>query len=170
MPLKQNSAHAYSDQSNWSDTYLTDPMLIKALGPFSIDVACPPTMPWKTARKMLHADRFNGLTDSWGKGRAWMNPPYRGVDPWARRFAEHAYGICLLNGRSSSTKATQSIMKKATAMFIPRGRLFFYEQDGTRLEGRWFPSLLIGMTEFDAQRLACLPDHDFPGILMRIAR
>ena len=54
-------AQAYSDKKNWSDTYLTDPKIIKLLGPFDLDPACPPVMPWKTAKRMLtNGDRQIG--------------------------------------------------------------------------------------------------------------
>ena len=35
------------------DDYLTPPDLIKALGRFDLDPACPPWMPWETADRML---------------------------------------------------------------------------------------------------------------------
>lgn len=43
-------ATPHSDQKNWSNDYLTDPKLIKLLGPFELDVATPNKMPWSTAR------------------------------------------------------------------------------------------------------------------------
>lgn len=144
-------AKPYSDQKNWSNTYLTDPAIVKVLGPFDFDPACPPKMPWRTAKVML-TEKEDGLKAPW-KGRGFMNPPYRGVLPWARRFAEHGNGIALLNGRSTETRATQTIMDESRAIYFPRGRLVFFKPNGAPWAGRWFPSLLIGMTRNDVRAL-----------------
>lgn len=152
------NATPYSDQKNWSNDYLTDPKLIKLLGPFDVDVACPKKMPWRTARVMLNYGVRDGLAETWEskagrKRRAFMNPPYRGVFAWAKKFAEHGNGIALLNGRSTETRATQLILENATALWLPAGRLTFYKVSGKPWEQKWFPSLLIGMTSYDLGRL-----------------
>lgn len=165
MP-KANSATAYSDQKNWSNTYLTDPVLLKLLGPFQTDPCCPPKMPWKTAKRMLSHEPLrgvskirngnlmfgDGLTAVW-RGRVFMNPPYRGVGKWAKRFAEHGYGIALLNGRSTETRATQLIMSKAYCIWFPDHRLTFFKESGKSFTQKWFPSLIIGMSLYDHARI-----------------
>jgi hypothetical protein len=162
---------AYSDQANWSDTYLTDPALVRALGPFAVDPACPPGMPWKTARRML-TPAEDGLTASWGRGRAWCNPPYRRVDPWAARFVEHGSGVILLSGRATGTRATQLIMSRCAAVYLLAGRLGWWKIDGqpyvneNGVVPKFFSSLLIGMTVEDADKLAGLPAAGFPGTLL----
>jgi hypothetical protein len=158
-------AKPYSDQVNWSNTYLTDPKLVKLLGPFDMDPCCPPKMPWRTAKVMItdgYAPRSRrravypvegcGLEIAW-KGRVFMNPPYRGVMAWAKRFAEHGYGIALLNGRSTETRATQLIMNHARAIWFPNGRLTFYRVTGKPFHQKWFPSLLLGMGIEDVKKL-----------------
>jgi len=105
----------------------------------------------------------DGLAFPW-RGRVWMNPPYKGVLPWARKFAEHGSGICLLNGRSTETRATQLIMECSRAIFFPKGRLTFYTVKGKPLTGKWFPSLLIGMSAQDAAALHELSIH-VPGMV-----
>lgn len=82
-----------------------------------------------------------------------MNPPYHGVLRWAKRFADHRYGIALLNGRATETKATQLIMASCTSIWFPSGRLAFYKVSGKPFEQKWFPSLLIGMSFEDARYL-----------------
>lgn len=141
-------AKAYSDQKNWSNTYLTDPKLIELLGPFVIDPCCPKDMPWKTASHMFTEDD-NGLSQDWLGTRVFMNPPYRGVLAWAKKFTENCNGIALLNGRSTETKATQIIMRNSLCIWFPKGRLSFYKITGEPFEQKWFPSLLIGMKNYD---------------------
>jgi len=144
-------AAPYSDQKNWSNDYLTDPELIKLLGPFDCDVATPETMPWPTAKKMI-APREDGLAAPW-KGRVFMNPPYRGVCAWAKKFIEHGNGIALLNGRSTETRATQGILAACHSLWLPEGRLTFFKTTGKPWEQKWFSSLLIGMRAKDATKL-----------------
>lgn len=152
-------ATPYSDQKNWSNDYLTDPKLIKLLGPFDVDVACPKRMPWRTARRMFHVGKFDGLEDSWQSptlprpARVFMNPPYRNVVAWAEKFAEHGRGIALLNGRSTETRATQTILAHCAVLWLPAGRLTFYKVSGKPWDQKWFPSLLIGMTRDDARKI-----------------
>lgn len=100
----------------------------------------------------------DGLKSSWAlrngrKPRAFMNLPYRGVMVWAKKFAEHGNGIALLNGRSTETRATQMILAKCAALWLPAGRLTFYKVSGKPWEQKWFPSLLIGMTCNDRAKL-----------------
>jgi hypothetical protein len=142
---------AYSDQKNWSDTYLTDPKLIELLGPFDTDPCCPENMPWKTA-SVMYTEKDDGLKQEW-KGRVFMNPPYRGVLKWAQKFVQSGTGIALLNGRSTETRATQWIMQDATAIWFPLGRLTFYKIDGTPYEQKWFSSLLLGLGRMDREAL-----------------
>lgn len=157
-------AKPYSDQVNWSNTYLTDPELVKLLGPFDLDPCCPPQMPWRTAKRMLsHAKPRvappslklsweDGLDARWS-GRVFMNPPYRGVLQWARKFVEQRSGIALLNGRSTETRATQLIMESSAAIWFPDHRLTFYKATGKPFEQKWFPSLLLGLSFEDARRM-----------------
>lgn len=145
-------ATPYSDQKNWSDSYLTDPDLLKLLGHFHLDPCCPKRMPWSTATVMYRYGEDDGLQDRW-RGRVFMNPPYRGVLRWAKKFADHGNGIALLNGRSTETRATQTIMERSKAIWFPAGRLTFFRHTGEPFPQKWFPSLLIGMTDRDMRSL-----------------
>jgi len=138
---------AYSDQSNWSNTYLTDPKLLGLLGPFDTDPCVHTEMPWATADIMYNIND-DGLSKDWF-GRIFMNPPYRGVLKWAKRFIEAESGIALLNGRSTETKATQLIMEYSDCIWFPKGRLSFFKSDGTPFPQKWFSSLLIGLSPLD---------------------
>lgn len=75
-----------------SDTWLTPPQWIKALGPFDLDPCCPPVMPWPTAAKML-TEAQDGLATPW-EGRVWLNPPFgQQAALWLAKMAQHGNGI-----------------------------------------------------------------------------
>lgn len=140
-------AEPYSDQKNWSDTYLTDPELLKLLGPFETDPCTPIDMPWETA-DVMYTESDDGLSKDW-QGRVFMNPPYRGVLKWAEKFVKSDSGVALLNGRSTETRATQLVMKHSVGIWFPLGRLTFFKIDGSPWHQKWFPSLLLGLSITD---------------------
>jgi len=140
----------YSDQKNWSNTYLTDPKLLELLGPFDTDPCVHTEMPWRTATTNMYNINDDGLSRNW-EGRVFMNPPYRNVLQWAKKFIDSRDGIALLNGRSTETKATQLIMERSVAIWFPKGRLSFFKPDGTPWHQKWFPSLLIGLSNMDLE-------------------
>ena len=73
-------------------TWLTPPHIIEALGPFDLDPCCPPTMPWRTATRMVHWPE-DGLQVDWTGKRVWCNPPYgRDAVPFLRKMAENKTG------------------------------------------------------------------------------
>lgn len=158
------SGKPYSDQKNWSNTYLTDPVLVELLGPFDTDPCTPETMPWKTAT-VRYTEKEDGLSQSW-VGRVFMNPPYRGVMKWAIKWASCESGIALLNGRSTETKATQHCMNNSTGVWFPKGRLVFYKETGEPWNAKWFPSLLIGRTEKDIKSFENAQKH-YGGVIYR---
>lgn len=149
--MYRGKSKPYSDQKNWSNTYLTDPELLKILGPFDTDPCVHTEMPWKTAETMYSLNE-DGLKQDW-KGRVFMNPPYRGVLKWAEKFCWSGQGIALLNGRSTETKATQLIMTESHGVWFPKGRLTFFKADGSAYEQKWFSSVLIGLSQYDVQKL-----------------
>lgn len=144
-----SEAKAYSDQKNWSNTYLTDPKLIELLGPFDLDPCVHTEMPWKTAERSFTIED-DGLQQEW-EGRVFMNPPYRNVVQWARKFVKCLSGVALLNGRATETQATQIIMNHSNSIWFPRGRLTFFKPCGEPFKQKWFPSLLIGLDQKDTQ-------------------
>lgn len=114
-----------------SDTYLTPPEWIKALGPFDIDPCCPPMMPWKTAEEMLSLPT-DGLSAPWN-GRMWLNPPFgQKWLRWMRRLAqEHRNGIGLIAARTETTAFYSVLWGAADALCFVKGRPHFYRLDGT---------------------------------------
>ena len=114
-----------------SDTWLTPPEWIRALGPFDLDPCCPPVMPWPTAAKMLTA-REDGLQTPW-QGRVWLNPPFGNQAAlWLRKMAEHGNGIALIPARTETAMFYESVWSKADAVCFVKGRPHFHFADGSR--------------------------------------
>lgn len=103
-------------------TWLTPPHIIEALGPFDLDPCCPPTMPWRTATRMVHWPE-DGLQVDWTGKRVWCNPPYgRDAVPFLRKMAENKTGggvFCLYSrGRTPPRgKTAYSPMPTASCSF-----------------------------------------------------
>lgn len=147
-----------------SDTWLTPPELVRLLGPFDLDPCCPPKMPWKTARRMVHQPQ-DGLAVKWG-GLVWCNPPYSEPLPWIRRMAEHREGIMLLPAKSPETRWGQELLASADLLLMLKGRLLFHYVDGTRSKGKWSPYLLAAYGKQCQARLRNIT-YLYPGVLLR---
>ncbi len=140
-----------------SDTWLTPPEVIAALGQFDLDpCACPSPRPWPTATHHLTRDD-NGLTKEW-KGRVWLNPPYGGpsiVGPWLRRMVNHNNGIALIFARTETDLFHKMIWQAADAVLFLRGRLFFHRPDGGRAGANaGAPSCLVAYGGYNVAALA----------------
>lgn len=137
--ISQHTAFGYGKSSTW----LTPPSILKALGPFDLDPACPVKMPWRTASKML-TPIDDGLVSPWS-GRVWLNPPY-GVhtSKWLEKLHSHGNGIALIFGRTETKIFFPWIWDYADGVFFFRGRLHFHLPDGTRSKGNsGGPSVLV---------------------------
>jgi hypothetical protein len=118
----------------YSDTWLTPPEILEALGTFDCDPACPENMPWKTAETM-YTIIDNGLMQEW-RGRVWLNPPYgRDIGIWLDRMAAHGNGIALIFARTETSAFHRYVWEKADAVFFFSGRLDFLTLDGDRFDG-----------------------------------
>lgn len=114
-----------------SDTWLTPPEWIEALGPFDLDPCCPDQMPWPTAKKMLtKAD--DGLETQWN-GRIWLNPPFgRQAAAWLKKLMGHGNGIALIPARTETAMFYETVWGHASAVCFVKGRPHFHRIDGTR--------------------------------------
>jgi hypothetical protein len=136
-----------------SDTWLTPPEIIRALGVFDLDPCCPKVMPWATAEKML-SESTDGLSVNW-HGRVWLNPPYsREAVKWLRRLADHGRGTALVFARTETSWFFQTVWWRATAILFLEGRIHFHLADGTRAKANaGAPSCLVAYGDADAAQL-----------------
>jgi len=137
-----------------TDTWLTPPGILQALGPFDLDpCAAPEPRPWSTAaRHITRPD--DGLTETW-HGRVWLNPPYSAdVGPWVGRLAGHGCGTALVFARTETSWFVDYVWRKATALLFVAGRLHFCYPDGQTAEANaGAPSALVAYGQGDASRL-----------------
>jgi hypothetical protein len=137
-----------------SDTWLTPPEILEALGPFDLDpCAAPEPRPWPTAARHI-ARPENGLTAIWA-GRVWLNPPSsREAAAWIGRLARHGYGTALIFARTETTWFVKHVWRAATAALFLHGRLYFHRPDGSRAPANsGAPSVLVAYGEHDAKQL-----------------
>lgn len=114
-----------------SDTWLTPPEWIAALGPFDLDPCCPPVMPWRTAERVYTAAE-DGLAQDW-KGRVWLNPPFGNEWPrWVAKLADHGDGIALIPARTETREFQRLVWGRAKAVCFVRGRPHFHRANGER--------------------------------------
>ncbi len=124
-----------------TDTWLTPPHIIKALGPFDLD-------PCGFRGYHVAAEHYyeKGLLRPW-HGFVWLNPPYSEVGDWLDRLADHGNGIALVFARTE-TKWFQRIAPQATSVFFPAGRFTFMRSDFTMPAGNsGGPSCLMSFGE-----------------------
>jgi hypothetical protein len=152
----------YIKHAHTTNDWLTPPELIKVLGPFDLDPCCPPKMPWKTAKKMIHWPK-DGLKEKW-HGRVWCNPPYSDVFPWAEKMSKYGNGLLLTPGKSTDTRWGQICLHGNAVLFF-KGRLLFHYLDGRKSYGKWMSNMLTAFGKDNVQSLReC--QKQFPGVLM----
>lgn len=148
-------------------TWLTPPHIIEALGPFDLDPCCPPTMPWRTATRMVHWPE-DGLKVDWTGKRVWCNPPYgREAIPFLRKMAENRTGggILLIFARTDTSAWQDWIFPYAHSVLFLRGRIRFYRPDGALAEAATAPSALVAYSERDS---VCLRNSGLAGAFSHI--
>lgn len=138
-----------------SDTWLTPPHIVEALGPFDLDpCAAPEPRPWTTAAEHYTKPAQDGLSLPW-HGRVWLNPPYsREAVHWLRRLADHGTGTALVFARTETSWFVEQVWERATLVLFLAGRLHFHYADGTRAPANaGAPSCLVAYGDDDADRL-----------------
>ena len=149
------SMGAHQSANMVSDTWLTPPEIIQALGPFDLDPCTPDRMPWETAGyRYIAAD--NGLNLSW-HGRVWLNPPYSNeARAWIKRLSDHGHGTALIFARTETAWFWDAVWRSPTARGILffEGRLHFHDENGVRAKANaGAPSVLVAYGDDDAKRL-----------------
>ena len=136
-----------------TDTWLTPPDIIKALGIFDLDPCSPIERPWDTATKH-YSLMDDGLTATWA-GRVWLNPPYgRGISKWLEKMALHNNGIALICSRTETKWFQDCVFPHADAIFFFRGRLRFYDVNGQLANSSApAPNCLIAYGEANTQSI-----------------
>lgn len=139
-------ANPFSGLTVGNDTWLTPRNIIQALGPFDLDPATPPNMPWPTATMML-TPQDDGLSVEWPKAKfTFHNPPYgRGIEAWLEKAAKHGNGITLVFARTETAGFQEFVWKhpNTTGLFFISGRLKFCRIDGTEAGSAGAPSVLV---------------------------
>lgn len=146
-----------------TDTWLTPPEILAALGPFDLDPCASMGQPWATAARHFTIND-NGLLQAWS-GRVWLNPPYSNARPWAGRLAAHGTGTMLLFARVDTGTFFDFVYGCANLMMFLRGRLAFRDAMGQRRGRADEASVLIAYGDNDAERLA---ESGLDGALMLV--
>lgn len=144
-----------------SDSWLTPPEWIAALGPFDLDPCCPPDMPWPTAKVMLTKDSAGGDLTKWQggcaapwHGRVWLNPPFgREAHMWLLKLAMHGNGIGLIPARTETEMFYECVWGKAHGVCFVKGRPHFHYPDGKRApfnSGAPIALVAYGLNNLDA--------------------
>ncbi|MFC5757789.1 DNA N-6-adenine-methyltransferase [Rhizobium sp. GCM10022189] len=120
----------YWDSLGKSDEWYTPPHVFGALGcVFDMDVAAPANSATHVpARAFITAD---SLRSQW-TGFVWMNPPFggrNGLEPWMKKFFEHADGIALTPDRTSAPWFREAWLFADMVLFTPKLR--FLRPDGS---------------------------------------
>lgn len=156
----------FNSNTENKDEWLTSPYIIEALGKFDLDPCSPINRPWDTATTHYNIND-NGLNLCWQANsclicvydrtgycdgyrkqdvsRVWLNPPYgRETFKWVAKLAEHGNGIALIYARTDTKGFQEHVLNKADAIFFFKGRLNFYNVDGTQAKNNGgAPSCLV---------------------------
>ena len=137
-----------------TDTWLTPPEILAALGPFDLDpCAAPDPRPWPTAARHI-ARPADGLLAEW-QGRVFCNPPYGPrTGSWLAHLAEHGHGTALVFARTETTWFASTVWDRASGALFLHGRIHFCRPDGSRApDNSGAPSVLVAYGDDDARRL-----------------
>lgn len=136
-----------------SETWLTPPEILAALGTFDLDPCGFPG--WQTAQRLVCLPE-DGLQAEW-EGRVWLNPPYgrEKVWRWLERLADHGHGTALIFARTDTAGFARAVWARADALLFLAGRLNFCNTAGVRSrKNPGAPSVLVAYGDRDARTLA----------------
>lgn len=148
----------YMNVDTGEKTWLTPKYIVDALGPFDLDPCCPDGgMPWTTAKRMVTKSE-DGLSVDWTGCRVWMNPPYgRESAPFFEKMAHHVSGggsgIAFVFARTDTAVWHDLVFPNARALLFLRGCVRFFRRDGSVGDSAPTPSVLIGFSDYDSERL-----------------
>lgn len=151
--MRMTGMGGHQSSNMGKDEWLTPPEIIKELGPFDLDPCAPIVRPWNTARTH-YTIQDDGLIQPW-VGRVWCNPPYGSfTERWLDKLAVHGNGIALIFARTETKMFFKCVWERASAILFLRGRLFFYNIDGTKAKANaGAPSCLVAYGEENAKAL-----------------
>jgi hypothetical protein len=141
-----------------TDTWITPPFVIEALGPFDLDPCTPKVQPFPTA-KARFTEEDDGLLQEWW-GRVWLNPPYsqRLMSQFMAKLAKHNKGTALVFAKTETEMFFEHVWRAATGLLFIKSRLHFYLPDGTMApHNAGAPSVLVAYGADDADVLAATP-------------
>ena len=140
------------DRTEGREEWLTPPYIINAIGPFDLDPCAPIKRLFDTARSH-YTINDDGLAQPW-QGRVWLNPPYGDQTiKWVQRLAEHGKGTALIFARTETSTFFPWVWEYASAVMFLRGRVKFYNVDGTQGGSAGAPSCLIAYGAEDGIKL-----------------
>lgn len=153
MTEAKRAMGSHQSATDGTDTWLTPPEIIEALGPFDLDPCASIDRPWDTAAKHYTA-ADDGFSREWD-GLVWMNPPYGPkAGNWLGRLADHGNGIALVFARTETKAFADHVWPRATALLFLSGRLHFHYPDGRRAKANaGAPSVLVAYGIEAAKRL-----------------
>lgn len=148
-----------------TDTWLTPPNVLKAVGPFDLDPCAAGAeygwRPWETAAESY---TWGGLERPW-HGFVWCNPPYSDPEPWMANLGDFGNGIGCVFARVETDWFFKTAWERGAGLFFLRGRIKFCTPDGRPTRSGVAPSVLVGYGDEALRRLANAPNKRLRGHL-----
>lgn len=152
----------YGNVTGSKDEWITPEWITKSLGIFDLDPCAPNPKAapylfaamWQHARKSFYLPDYDGLREEW-EGRVWLNPPYlkQAAWPWVAKLASHGSGIALVNSTTDTVGFQREVLEKARAVLFIKGRISFYNANGTKSGMPMQGSVLAAYSKKDADAL-----------------
>lgn len=154
-----------------TETWLTPPWLLDALGHFDLDpCAAPEPRPWPTA-EFHYTEADDGLNRAWpANAMVWCNPPYGdAVGAWLARCRAHpGPALALVFARTETAWFHEHVWNAAAAVLFLEGRLHFHHPDGRRAaHNAGAPSCIVAYGAVALFRLMLVAEREtVPGKLV----